>query len=266
MKSMKSMKRVIFILASTFLMSLVLAAPGRAQLGVVCVNCSEMWTQQMERVTSLEQLKNVLGTYHEAIMQTQQQIELVRNNIQQYQNMIQNTLNLPANLLGQLKGEFNRLAQLTNQLKALKGDVLAMGQVFEKAYPGLDMLKNMAGGGGDLNINELWDNWSKEIDRAAQATFQLTGSQLQDMADNSAALDQHIASLLSTPEGQMQAIQSGNSLAAVQINELRQLRALMAVSIQSATQMDMKKEKEEEVSREVWGAIFKADDFSDGGE
>jgi P-type conjugative transfer protein TrbJ len=48
----------------------------------------------------------------------------------------------------------------------------------------------------------------------------------------------------------MQAIQSGNSLAALQIDELRQMRALMAVNIQAATQALMKDEKREQLSVE----------------
>ena len=239
----------IFTLASICLLLCLMATPGRAAT-VWCANCSDNWTQQMERVTSLEQLKNVLNTYHEAIQQTQQQIALVQSNLQQYQNMIQNTVNLPKNLLNQVKGQFNQLAQLTNKLNIQKGDYLAMGQVFDEIYPRLEILKNITSGAGVKDVKEVWEKWSSEVDRAAQATFQLTGSQLKDLGENSEALDRHIGDLLSTPEGQMQAIQSGNSLAAIQIDELRQLRALMATSIQAATQAMMKDEKREQFSVE----------------
>ena len=236
-------------LASTIFMLCVLAAPGQA-LTVACVNCSDNWTQQMERVINLEQLKNMLNTYQEAIQQTQQQIALVQSNLQQYQNMIQNTVNLPQNLLNQVKGQFSQLAQLTNKLNLQKGDYLALGQVFNDIYPSLELLKSITDGSGVKEVKEVWEKWSTEVDRAAQATFQLTGSQLKDLGENSDDLDRHISSLLSTPEGQMQAIQSGNSLAAIQIDELRQLRALMATNIQAATQALMKDEKREQLSVE----------------
>ena len=241
--------KTVFTLASTIFLLCVMAAPGQA-LTVACVNCSDNWTQQMDRVTNLEQLKNMLNTYHEAIQQTQQQIALVQSNLQQYQNMIQNTVNLPQNLLNQVKGQFNQLAQLTNKLNLQKGDYLAMGQVFDEIYPRLELLKNITSGAGVKDVKEVWDKWSTEVDRAAQATFQLTGSQLKDLGENSEALDRHINDLLSTPEGQMQAIQSGNSLAAIQVDELRQLRALMATNIQAATQAMMKDEKREQLSVE----------------
>jgi P-type conjugative transfer protein TrbJ len=243
------MKKYFFSLSATLLMVMALAAPAKA-LTVVCTNCSDVWTQQMERATSLEQLKSMLDTYREAIEQTRQQIALVQNNIQQYQNMIKNTLSLPNDLINLVKGEFAELAKLTNEINTLKNDVLATGEIFDDLYPDLDLIKNLAGGNGDMSIKDVWSKWSQETDRAAKATFQVTGSQLKDLAENSEALDRHIDNLLSTPEGQMQAIQSGNSLAAMQVNEMRQLRALMATSIQSTTQAMMKDEKREQLSVE----------------
>jgi P-type conjugative transfer protein TrbJ len=241
--------KIALTLASAFFMFLIMAAPSQA-LTVACVNCSDNWTQQMDRITNLEQLQNALKSYQEAIQQTQQQIQLVQNNIKQYENMVQNTLNLPQNLLNQVKGQFSELAKLTSQLKFQKGDYLAMSQVFDETYPELDLLKTIVDGTGSKTVAEVWEKWSKETDRAAQATFQVTGSQLKDLAEDSEALDRHISDLLSTPEGQMQAIQSGNSLAAIQVSELRQLRALMAASIQSTTQAMMKNEKREQLSVE----------------
>ncbi|MDL2226461.1 P-type conjugative transfer protein TrbJ [Deltaproteobacteria bacterium OttesenSCG-928-M10] len=244
------MKRIITTLAITLLLTVGAASSGRAAT-VYCANCSTNWTQAMERVTNLDQLKQLLGTYQEAIQQTQQQIALVQNNIQQYQNMLKNTLSLPANILNQVKGEFSKLAQLTNQLNTLKGDVLAMGEVFDDIYPDLELLKNIAGGKGDVSVKDIWTKWSKETDRAAQSAFQVTGTQLKDLTENSDALDAHIGNLLSTPEGQMQAIQSGNSLAALQIKELRDMRLMMATNIQAATQAMMKDEKREQLSVET---------------
>lgn len=243
------MKRIFFTLASFIFLLGLTVVPARAAT-VWCANCSEAWTQQIERVTNLEQLKQLISSYEEAVVQTQQQIQLVQNNLQQYANMIQNTINLPENMLGVVKGQFNQLAQLTRKLNLQKGDYLALGQVFDDIYPRLEILKNITSGAGVREVKDVWEKWSTEVDRAAQATFQLTGNQLQDLAENSEALDRHIGDLLSTPEGQMQALQSGNSLAAIQIDELRRLRALMAANIQAATQAMMKGEKREQLSVE----------------
>lgn len=239
----------LFTLASTVLLIGLVAAPGQAA-SVVCVNCSTNWTQMMDRVTNLEQLQNQIKVYKEAAEQTQQQIQMLATQIKQYENMIQNTLNLPESTLNQMKGKFTELANLTNSLTLQKGDYMAMGQVFDEKYPGLDIIKGLANGDSEMTVSEIWESWSKSVDEAAQATFQVTGSQLKDLAENSTALDDHISRILSTPEGQMQAIQSGNALAAIQIDEMRQLRMLMATSIQMTTQMSMKEEKRDQLSKE----------------
>lgn len=238
----------VFTLAFVFLF-LIVVSPAWAAT-VYCTNCSTRWTQQMDRITNLDQLKNQIKVYQESIQQTQQQIQMVANQIKQYENMLQNTANLPQNVLNEMKGQFKELAKLTQGLNLQKGDYMAMGQVFDEIYPGMDIIKGLAGGDSTKQIGEVWEEWSKEVDRAAQATFQVTGSQLKDLAENSDKLDDHISRLLSTPEGQMQAIQSGNSLAAIQVNELRQLRMLMATNIQMATQMAMKQEKRGQLSKE----------------
>ncbi|MDM8217269.1 P-type conjugative transfer protein TrbJ, partial [Desulfovibrio piger] len=58
-------------------------------------------------------------------------------------------------------------------------------------------------------------------------------------------------SLLDTPEGQQQALMAGNQLAALQIQEARQLRELVATKVQSDLAGQVKKEKEAQVSEEM---------------
>jgi P-type conjugative transfer protein TrbJ len=228
---------------------------------VYCTNCSDTWTQAVERVTNLEQLQTLIGQYRESIAQTEQQIALVQNNMRQYENMLLNTRTLPRQLLGVLKNALGSLARDTIRLNVQKGDYMALGQVFDEVYPGLDIIRNLAGGQGDLSADELWDRWSQESDRAALATFQLSGAQLQDLAQNSDALDQHISDLLGTPEGQMEAISAGNQLSAIQIAEAQKLRALMATSIQGATQSSAKREKEEQLAEEHWREFNRPSEF-----
>ena len=138
------MKKLAMLSLCALLGIIFWAGSGQAYT-VYCVNCSEMFTQAMDRVTNVEQLRNLIGSYQESIRQTQEQIALVQNNIQQYQNMIKNTLNLPANLIGEIKGQLAPLAQMVNQVNTLKGDVLAMTQIFDDLYPDSNALKNLGG-------------------------------------------------------------------------------------------------------------------------
>ena len=52
---------------------------------------------------------------------------------------------------------------------------------------------------------------------------------------------------------------AGNQLAALQIQEARQLRELTATQVQSAIASQMKAEKESQMTRELWKGMSKTD-------
>ena len=70
----------------TLLLVLATVSLGNT-LVVYCTNCSEMFTQALERVTNLSQLETLVSQYQEAVTQTIEQIEMVANQVKQYQNM-----------------------------------------------------------------------------------------------------------------------------------------------------------------------------------
>ncbi len=254
------MKKIILSIA----LAGVLALPSQKAYAysVVCVNCSTIFTQIMEQVTNLDQLQSLYNQYAEEVKQTMQQIELVKNNIQQYENMLKNTENLPDNILSFLSNELGELAMLTNDLKTLKADVSTMGTIFDTYYPEQDYYKDIAGlantevKNGNMIIRSEFDDMSRRIDDATKATFQLSGQQLKDLHDTG-ELENYINKLLQTPEGQMQALSSANQLSALQLQESRQLRELMATSIQSDLASQIKDEKKKQLSEEIKREINK---------
>jgi P-type conjugative transfer protein TrbJ len=219
---------------------------------VTCPFCSDKFTQQLQHALDSSQLVQLAEQLNEMIIQTQQQIQMVVNQIKQYENMIKNTLQLPLDIYNQIKGLMKTYAELTDRLRTIKGEVLALGQIFDEKYPGLDMIKQMANGDSTLSPTELWDQWSQQTDEAIQATFQASGALLHDIVQNAEALDNQISNLLSTPEGQMQAIQASNALSAIQIAEFQKLTAIVATSIQSAALQDAATSKRTELSHERW--------------
>ena len=230
-------------------MVLILAVPTPAA-AVYCSNCSNLFVQALERVTSLEQLSTLTNQYAEAIQQTAQQVQMV-------QNMMQNTASLPGNLKGQLSGQLTQLASLTSTLKTQRGEMTALAEVFNTLFPEQSMFADLAGANpaeiaaANKKYRDHWDSWSNEVDEASQATFQLSGKQLQEMQD-AGELESYISNLLDSPDGQMKAIQAGNQLASIQIQEARKMRELMATNAQSALASQMKAEKESQMEKEWW--------------
>ena len=67
---------------------------------------------------------------------------------------------------------------------------------------------------------------------------------------DSGEFESQVSELLSTPEGQMQALDAGNQLAGMQLEESRNLRALLASYIQTISQIEKKREMERDIEIE----------------
>ena len=91
-----------------------------------CGSPAHALTEALDRVTNVDQLSTMLKEYQEAVEQTRQQITMVQQNIEQYQNMLQNTAQLPANLVNELKGNLTRLAGLSSTLNTQRGDIVSL--------------------------------------------------------------------------------------------------------------------------------------------
>lgn len=228
---------------------------------VYCTNCSDKITQMLERITNVEQLKTMLKEYDEAIQQTAAQLQMVQQNIEQYTNMVQNTVMLPANIIRKISSELSKVGQITGALNTLRNDVAGLGSVYDSLYQTQDEFKKLAGlprdmlsqGGATYRTN--WDSWSRRVDESTRATFQLSGSQLKDL-EESGELEAYMNELLSSPDGQQKALMAGNQLAALQIQEARQLRELIATKVQSDLAGQVKAEKEGQMLENLQREMF----------
>ena len=224
---------------------------------VYCTNCSTSAMQALERAIANSQLAELKTAYDQYVQQTAAQLQMVQQNIEQYANMVQNTVQLPANLIGAISGELSKLGRITGTLHTLRNDIAGMAGVFDELYRTRDELKELANmpkellsGEGSTRYEGYWDNWSKRVDDATKSTFQLSASQLQEL-ENSGQLEDYINRLLSTPEGQQQALMAGNQLAALQIQESRQLRELVATKFQSDLSIQQMRQRQEQLSEEI---------------
>ena len=240
-------QKLLPIGATVLLLSSSIIQPGWC---FVCTNCSTVFVQLLDRITSLDQLATLSNQYSEALTQTTQQIAMV-------QNLLQNTMKLPPPLRTQLSSQLLQLSNLTGQLNTQRGDITALGQIYKSLFPSqskLSDLQTLPPDEANKTYQEYWDNWSRSVDQASEATFQLSGQQLADLKD-SGGIQDYINQLIATPEGQMQALQAGNQLASIQIQEARQLRELMATSAQSTLAAQTKAEKESEADKEWWRKV-----------
>lgn len=241
------------------------ALPCNAQWFVTCVNCSDQLTQGLMHATNLEQLAEMVAIYEENVQQTIQQIELVANAVKQYENMVKNTIKLPAQMVNSVVGPFKDLADTVLGLQGMIGDVAAIGDLVEQIYGNPDFLKGVATAGRmsqpqkNSEYHAKVAEWSAQIETGCESVFKLTGEQLKRLTEDGDAFNDHVAELLSTPEGHMEAFEAANALAALSLDEARQLRAVITSSAQLTAEIQMKKERAEQFSAEMMQEFCRTD-------
>ena len=132
------------------------AAPVHADT-VYCWNCSENVTQALDRVTNLEQLQTLIKGYDEAIQQTAAQLEMVQQNIQQYANMVQNTVRLPREVIRRISDKLSEAGRITAALNSMRADIQGLARIHEELYGTRDDLKDLAERTGDTAQSVLLD-------------------------------------------------------------------------------------------------------------
>ena len=234
-----TMKKVFSAAALAAMVTISDPAPAPA---VFCSNCSTVFQQVLEYATQLKELAELVTQTQEAIKQTEMEIK----------NLEKLGKDLRDNPLETLLD----LANKTSKLNTYRAEENVLAQIFNELFPEQSMFADLAGASAseidaaNKKYQKHYDEWSKAIDQATQATFQLSGRQLKDM-EESGELRGYLENLLNKPEGHMQAIQAGNQLAALQIQEIRQFRELAATQAQSEITQQMKQEKQEEMRKEI---------------
>lgn len=231
---------------------------------VYCVNCSERWVQDLERVTNLEQLNQMYSDYKEYVQQTAHLLTNVQQNIEMITDMTHNTANLPSNLLGKVYDEMTRLAQITNALNTIRADIEGTERVYDEYYKSQAQLKEIANLPNrmlterNIAIRADIDKMGERIDEATKATFQITGSQLKDL-EESGRMEDYINNLVNNADGRNEMLQAGNQLAKLQYTETRQLRELVATTVQSNLATQVRDEKQKQLAEEIYRNVINTD-------
>ncbi len=227
---------------------------GKANV-VYCVNCSDRFMQALDRVTNVEQLKQLYLDYGESVQQTAHQLKNVQQNVEMITDMIHNTTALPRNLVREGYNELTRLAQITNSINTIKSDIMGLEKIFDEKYKTQEELNRIANFPNELvserniTIRANMKIMNERIDEATKATFQLSGSQLKELED-SGQLEAHINALMES-DGRNGILMAANKLAQEQIKETRQLRELIATTVQSNLATQVRDEKEKQLSDEI---------------
>ncbi|WP_322075543.1 P-type conjugative transfer protein TrbJ [Burkholderia cenocepacia] len=185
---------------------------------------------------------NVVQTTISAVNQVsavQKQIEQYTTQLQQYQNMIQNTLAPAAYVWDQVNSTISKIQDAQNMLSYYKNQVGGIDQFLSRFQDVGYYRTSPCFTSGKCDAPTLQallsgqTNNSEAVKRANDAVFKSVDQQQQSLATDAANLAR-LQSQASGAQGQMEAIQAANQLASAQANQLLQIRGMLAAQAQAA--------------------------------
>ena len=185
----------------------------------------------------------------ENVAQTLKQIEQYQTQLQQYENMIRNTLAPPAYIWAQAQNTMNRLIHATNTIRYYKqqyGGLAGYLQRFRnvefyRSSPCFNLQTKCPDSAWKLL--QQGQNASTDAQKKANDALLRGLDQHQEQIPLDAAHLQILQQRTETAQGQMEALQYANQLAAHQSNQLLQIRQLLiaqhnAMNTQNQAQVD----------------------------
>ncbi len=167
---------------------------------------------------STEQINN-------QITQITQLAEQIQNQLNIYQNMLQNTAQLPNHIWGQVEGD---LSQLQNIVKQGQGIAFSMGNADDllkqrfKSYA--DLKTGLPNADSFSSTYQTWSDTNRDTISSTLKAASLTAEQFDTEEDTMGQL----RSMSQSADGQMKALQVGHQIAAQQVAQMQKLRGIVS--------------------------------------
>lgn len=183
------------------------------------------WTQLLNNAQligiagqSAEQVQNQLTQINQLAQQIQNQIQI-------YENMLQNTLQLPNHIWGQVESDFAQLQSLVNQGQGIAFSMGNLDDVLKQRFKSFGEFRTGLANGEDFSSS--YQQWSDTNRDTIASTLHAAGLTSDQFATEEATMAQ-LRSMSESSVGQMQALQVAHQIAAQQVEQTQKLRALVS--------------------------------------
>lgn len=216
---------------SKFAVSMLVVAslmnPGPAVAGAVTGNATE-WTQLLNNAELVGLTGQSAEQFQNQLTQIGQLAEQIQNQIRIYENMLQNTLQLPNHIWGQAEADLRRLQQLVAQGDGIAFSMGNIDDVLKQRFQSYAEFETGLANGE--NFSDRYQSWSDTNRETIAATLRAAGLTSEQFGTEEATMAQ-LRSMSESSVGQMQALQVGHEIAAQQVEQAQKLRGLVSQQI-----------------------------------
>lgn len=203
---------------------LTIVTAGSAQAGGATGAATE-WTQLANNAQLVDLMKSSGIQVDNQLTQISQLAEQIQNQLKIYENMLQNTAQLPDHVWGQVESDLNQLRSIVDQGQGIAFSMGNADDILQQRFQSYaDLKTNLPSNATFSSTYQSWSNTNRDTIASSLKAASLTADQFDSEEDTMSSL----RSMSETADGQMKALQVGHEIAAQQVAQMQKLRGLVS--------------------------------------
>ena len=183
------------------------------------------WTQLANNAQLIDLLKSSGLQVDNQITQISQLAEQIQNQLNIYQNMLQNTAQLPESIWGQVQDDLNRLRGIVEQGQSISFSMGNADDVLQQRFKSYaDLTTNLPNPESLSTSYQAWSDTNRDTIGSTLRAASLTADQF----DSEESTMSSLRAMSESSDGQMKALQVGHEIAAQQVAQMQKLRGLVS--------------------------------------
>ena len=234
------LKRIAVIVLLFFWISALSVTFAKAGGGGVTGGATE--------VTQLANNVELAAIFGKETAQLIEQIQQTITQINMLMDMVTNTMELPAKLIGQVTGMIKKVMGLYNQFQGILARLSNLDEEFyNKFYSALSAEESK----WLTNYSEQYYEMSQEMEKKAQKTLESLKVSAEDINDSSGILEQ-LSNNASSAGGRNAIMKAGNELLSFMNGEMLKTRTMIAEQTELYLRYEERKRTMEDAATEIW--------------
>lgn len=198
--------------------------PASAVAGGVTGQATE-WTQLANNTELISLVGKSAEQVNNQITQISQLAEQIQNQINIYNNMLQNTAQLPSHIWGQVESDLKNLQNVVQQGQGVAFSMGNIDDVLKQRFQSFsDMTSNLPDGASFSSTYQNWSDTNRDTIGGTLKAANLTADQFSSEESTMSSL----RLMSESADGQMKALQVGHQIAAQQVAQMQKLRGLVS--------------------------------------
>jgi P-type conjugative transfer protein TrbJ len=198
--------------------------PVSAYAGGVTGQATE-WTQLANNAELVSLVDKSAEQVNNQITQISQLAEQIQNQLNIYNNLLQNTAQLPNHIWGQVESDLKNLQNVVAQGQGVAFSMGNIDDVLKQRFQSFSEMKsNLPEGASFSTTYQNWSDTNRDTIAGTLKAANLTAEQFSSEESTMSSL----RSMSESADGQMKALQVGHQIAAQQVAQMQKLRGLVS--------------------------------------